>query len=387
MNISTGMKLVTFYAVVSILLLLSGSFRPVYNWDLIPYIASAKALECSDPIQIHSFAYSVIGKTSATRMYSISTTHVDSLYRDSMRTDYSAFSYQLAFYKVRVLYILLIYLMFSVGINPVFATHFISAVSVFLATWILFLIGRDRFSIPLRYAILPIVLAFGALQIAGLSTPDALAFLVVLSIIFFFYTDNPAIYVFSPLLVAVRTDLLILIVLLYLSLLLLKPAKKLLALVSLGISIGTFLILHWHYGYPGWKSVFYLTFLDKLTLTTPRVFGLDLYFYALFRGLWIAIKSPEFLFFSAIAGLGLFVSFRKFNRKFLFETLKSKSVILLLVSICYVVIRMIVFPLPEARFFVCAYAMATISFFDLLSSEMRSLDQTIPTSGNLPSRS
>jgi hypothetical protein len=383
MRIKTNMRLVTFYAVVSILVLFSGSFYPSYNWDLIPYIASAKALECNDPIQIHSFAFSEIDKTTGTRIYSSSISQVDSPFRALMRTDYSAFSEMLAFYKVCVIYNLLVYLMFSVGINSVFATHFISAVSVFIATWILFLISRDRFSTLYQYAILPIVLALGAWEIAGLSTPDALAFMVVLAIVYFFLTENPVIYVFFPLLVAVRTDLLILIVFFSLSLLHLRPAKKLFTLISLVLSIGIVLLLNWHYNYPGWKAVFYFTFFDRLALTTPREFGLPLYIAALFRGFKSALKSPEFLSFSVIAGIAWFLSFRKFKGKPLPEVLKSKSTILLIISTFYVVIRMVMFPLPYARFLVGSYAIATISLFDLLSSKLRLPSHATSTSGSL----
>jgi len=375
MIIKTDNVLQVFYAAVSIIVLFSGSFHPLYNWDIIPYIASAKALGSNDPILVHSFTYTEIDKSAGTRKYASSSAQEDSSFRALMRSDYSAFSDLLLFYKIRVVYNLAVYSLLSVGIAPVFATHFISAVSIFLATWMLFLIGRHSFSIPLQFVILPLVLGLGAYKLARLSTPDALAFLLVLAIIYCFLKEHPAIYFLFPLLVAVRTDLLLLVVLLGLSLLFLKTPGIFATLVSLVISVSIFFLLEWVYSYPGWKAVFYFTFCDKSALTTPPEFGPDLYFPVFYEGIRSVLKSPQFFFFLAIIGLALFFSTYKLKGILVASKLKSKSVILLLTAIIYFIIRMIVFPLAETRFLVIPYTIAAISFCELFSPVMTAFNR------------
>src|SRR5690349_10388176 len=89
---SAGSRLlVVAYGVVSLLLLGAGILRPDYNWDLIPYIAAARALEISDPVSIHSYAYREIAQVPGIGMQASPPPAMDSPFRALMRNDPAAF--------------------------------------------------------------------------------------------------------------------------------------------------------------------------------------------------------------------------------------------------------------------------------------------------------
>ena len=172
-----------FYGVVSLLVLLTATLRPFYNWDLIPYLGCAKEFQTSDPVDVHAFAYGAIESKRAEgdRLFPASELDSSNAFRIWMANDAESFSNHLAFYRVRVGYTGAVYLLVQAGMSPIFATHFISAFSIFLSIWLLFLIGGAMLSTPLRYALLPLGLSLGMMESARLSTPDGLAFLFIMT--------------------------------------------------------------------------------------------------------------------------------------------------------------------------------------------------------------
>jgi hypothetical protein len=367
--------LLTFYAIISLLVLVTALFEPSYNWDIIPYIASAKALETDDTIAIHSFAYSEVEKSNAIQVLSLSIPHQDSVYRSLMRNDCISFSHTLLFYRIRVVYIGLIYLLYKIGMNIVFATHFISAVAIFCTIWALYFICRKRVLKPFQYAIIPIALAFGMDEAAKLSTPDALLLLVVLIAVYYFLESNIFILIALPVLVAIRTDMIILAILFSVILLWLGITKKTLVFISLAFSIGIYLFLNWYYQYPGWKAVFCFSLIDNMTYADYPL-SLSKYLRTLIFGLWTTLSNAQFLFFYTITGFAWYIVLHKSNN--IKNILKSRIVGLLIMSNLYVCIRMILFPAPYLRFFISPFIMTTISLFVLLSSWAVKLDNSIP---------
>ncbi len=367
MKITGEAALLLAYGAASIFVFLAGAVQPEYNWDIIPYIACAKSLQTDDPAQIHSFAYSEIEKSEGTRMYAMPGSKWDTPYRALMRDSDAAFARQLPFYRIRAVYILLIYLFYAAGGSIIFATHFISALAAFAAAWIIFLIARRWFARPYQYGILPVAFALGMLEVARLSTPDALALLIIMSAVAGFLSGSVLFYFTVPLMIFVRSDLLILAILFCLSALFVPGFRRSFVWIAIISSIAAFAFLHWYFRYPGWAAVFRSTFLDRLPTASPPVVKPAEYAVALIKGSWNAVRNPQFLIFTVIVGFALRQARLGSTGGFLVVLMRSKESLLLLISVLYVAVRMVVFPLPDTRFFAGPFIVAAISLFAMLS--------------------
>ena len=98
--------------------------NPVDNWDMLGYAASIKSLYGLDVAAIHTSVFAEY-KSSATALHFEQLT-ADSSYRRTMHTDAEAFYQQIPFYKIRVLYVLLLTAASQAGVNVFTAMHFFS---------------------------------------------------------------------------------------------------------------------------------------------------------------------------------------------------------------------------------------------------------------------
>jgi hypothetical protein len=367
--------LVGAYLIASIIALLSGIFRPDYNWDLIPYVAAATEHATDSPAVMHAALHRELEQRSGTFLLAKPPPGLDNPFRALMRNDPAAFHEHLDFYRVRVIYIGLIRLLAATGMSPVFATHFISALSIALSIQILLLIGRRRLSTSSRFILLPIALGLGMLETARLSTPDGLACLVTLTAVYLLLAGNRALYLLLPMMVAIRTDLLLLVVLFAGAMYMgrderFRPAPIILSLL---LSITLLLFLESYFAYPGWKALFYFTFVDRMALASPPPFGPGVYLRVLARGGWSAFNSAEFLFFIGLATMA-YTYWRRSPRW------RSDGLLLLVVALLYIALRLIAFPLPDARFLVGLYVTTAIAAF-LLISEAKRAEVNVAESG------
>ncbi|MBI3195647.1 MAG: hypothetical protein HYZ34_14445, partial [Ignavibacteriae bacterium] len=77
-------------------------YKPFYNWDMIPYIASARTFEQHDKKQLHDEVYAEVKISVPTHVFSELT---QGEYRQTMLNDAEAFYQQLPFYKPKLLYV------------------------------------------------------------------------------------------------------------------------------------------------------------------------------------------------------------------------------------------------------------------------------------------
>jgi len=112
--------------------------RPVYNHDLSGYLGVVLSYEESDPKVVHSEVFDRLKKTVPPHRFerlvgaaSDSAPAVRILGQDA-----EAFRQSLTFYEVRIAYTGLIFLLSKLGVEPIFASHAISAVSVFGSLWV-----------------------------------------------------------------------------------------------------------------------------------------------------------------------------------------------------------------------------------------------------------
>lgn len=151
---------------------------PLFNWDVLGYVACAYSLEDSDIEAVHKKTYDSVRQGVSKRTWRALTTGTS--YRRKNFEDPSVFAQQLPFYRNRVLYIGSIYLLEKVGVEPAMASAYVSLGAYVLVAFILF--GWTVRRMP-PWLALPVALglAFSGplISVARLSTPDALCALFV----------------------------------------------------------------------------------------------------------------------------------------------------------------------------------------------------------------
>lgn len=152
---------------------------PLYNWDLLPYIAAADRFGGASDEAAHADAYDVIRATLPARDVELMT--ASNAYRRALTEDPSAFAEQLPFYTVKPAYPLLMLQLRRIGLNPVDASLLISRVS-YIAVGMLLLAWLGSFLAPLPALATAwaLVNAPFVIELARLSTPDALSAALIL---------------------------------------------------------------------------------------------------------------------------------------------------------------------------------------------------------------
>src|SRR5579862_1922099 len=166
-------------AILTVLLatscLVSGLFHPVLNYDAIPYAALAKQLRGAGG---KSEAYQEMAAKVGDRRFQI---YVTEPYRERMYRDDQFFKINLPLYTIRPLYIALCSAVGALIHNDIAATHVVSALATALAILLsYFLAGALGLARPWRLAVPLIWIACGAINLAGLSTPDGVETLLTL---------------------------------------------------------------------------------------------------------------------------------------------------------------------------------------------------------------
>lgn len=355
-----------YYFVFGVGLFLTGVLRPEYNWDLIPYLASSKALESTDLPTIHGYAYSSIESSQEARNSPLAQPQFDTPYRVLMRSNPSAFGKILPYYQVRVAYVGMINILSRCGVDVVFASYCISAVATMVAMFVLLLLSSELCRGWYQYLLPPLALALGLTQTARLSTPDGLAVMMVLACAYSFVRKPGWLLLLLPVLVTVRTDLIIIVILFSAALVFRNSTGRVTAVASLILALGILLLLDWHYHFPGWRSIFTFTFIERMALDDSSRFGIQTYLLALIKGGWAAWNNPSFMLFCAGAGTGVYFAISRYRGRPVKTRVASDGPALLAISILYVVVRLLLFPLPDERFLVGAYLLTMLSLFAML---------------------
>ncbi|MDO6460019.1 hypothetical protein Q4485_04870 [Granulosicoccaceae sp. 1_MG-2023] len=351
--------------------------RPIMNWDMLAYVGSAKAWETGDPQLLHDHVYGQLHYYLDAQTYDELTQ--SSPYRRNMLEDPKGFAQSLPWYQVRVTYTGLIHLLEQAGINPFFASHLISALAVFAGIFVFYLAFRDHITGFFWYALPFTLLMNGTIQSARLATADGLAFLATALLSLLFLRSSRWLYALLPLAMLVRTDLIFVVGLMLGYRFLVARKERVLAVASLLVTLLIYQLLNQHFGYYGWKSLFYLVFVTDYGMhypadTTPVV-GLADYLGALPTGLMKLVESDAFAAFAAIFVMQLAVMFRLDGLRgaairFLREPLFALSAI----GVVYVGVHFLVFPLGIPRFFIAQYTTGLLVFLALLTSLCRRID-------------
>src|SRR5262245_6801764 len=103
------------YVLASAALSLYAAARPVYNWDLVPYVAMSLASADVPVAQIQERTYDLLRQSLPPAAYEDLTRGP---YRQEVSRDPAVFSQQLAFYRVKILYAAILRALDLCGVSP-----------------------------------------------------------------------------------------------------------------------------------------------------------------------------------------------------------------------------------------------------------------------------
>jgi hypothetical protein len=360
-NTLAASKIAHIYIIIASAFLFTYTFNtPIQNWDMLGYAASAASFENTNVDFIHSTVYDQFKRYASEEVY-IELTENHS-YRQLMSIDPEAFYQQIPFYKIRILFTLLILGLVKIGVNVFSASHFITAAFTCSGILIFYYAFRKHIH-PYFWSVVPIFfILFGGHDVARMVTADSLAFLWVGLICYSFLEQRwLAFFALLVLSIFVRTDMLILVILFLFYIFIFKKNLRIASLITLLLAAGAFIFINKYTGNHGWSTVFYYALVSDMMATHPEVYttyGINItqYLTALFSSLSLFFYDIPTLFFETFVSLQFIILLliKKSDQTYK-SLLNSPMLILTLISITYVLSHYLLFPLLDSRFFVGQY--------------------------------
>jgi hypothetical protein len=342
-----------------------GIAHPQLNYDVIAYAALAKQMRGDGG---KAEAYQELASKVGNRDFQV---FVSGSYRERMYRDDEFFRVNLPMYTSRPLYIFLCSVVGSLVHSDIAATHIISAVAASLALLLSYafagaagLVGNWRLAVPLTWV------AAGGLNLAGLSTPDALATLA--SIVFVLTSiagrwksaRSLCLILLAILMVATRADYLFLVTLLMLLEWRLEPRHRLISTLVFLAALLTYLLIQKIWGYYGYVAVLNFSLVDKSSVPNlvPNLHG---YIQAAIHETLLSLGDDfQYSLLTLAVSLLAIAWFRERSVRAAgkADCFNQRALILSSALTLYVGMRFVFFPLPEARYMMIGYVLAGILF-------------------------
>jgi hypothetical protein len=355
-------------ALFAALCLAFGSLHPQLNYDVVPYAALAKEMRGAGG---KDEAYRELASKVGDSRFQL---YISEPYRERMYWDDGFFQLNRQLYTIRPLYILLCSAVGWLINNDTSATYIISAVATALAVLLSFVLaGSLGVTGPTRLAVPLIWIATGALDLASLSTPDALETLLSLSFVMV-SINGPwkgaraaGLLLIAVLMVAARTDALLFVTFLMVAEFALEPRQRRPASLVFLAALSTYLVIQKLSGNFGYIAVLNFQLIEDHAHTvvpnlTPNFYG---YVVALAHGV-VRILGKDFqsALFSVCVSLLAFVGLRERRQSATQpgDRFAHRALILAVGLLGYLVVRFAVFPDPWARYMMNAYVLAGILF-------------------------
>jgi len=365
MNNNSGSALVAAAtAIIAALSLLFGSLHPSLNYDAIPYAALAKEVRGAG------------GKDEAFRQLAAMVgaerfqAYVSGPYRERMYRDDDYFRVNRQLYTIRPFYIAVCSAVGWLIGNDIVATYLVSAVATALAVALSYalagalgLAGLWRAAAPLTW------IAAGGLNLASLSTPDALEAVLTLLLVWTWMrglwsaarTAWPALV--AVLMVATRTDAVVLIVLLACAAALLEPRRRSAAIAVLLAALLSFVVVQHVSGNYGYLADLNFQLIEERSHPVVPNLTLNLmgYITALGRGL-VQILGADFqsALYAVFTGMVLLAAIRERQTTAteFADGLGHRRLVLCVGLAGYLIVRFVLFPAPWARYVTAEYVLA-----------------------------
>lgn len=289
-------------------LCVAGYRSPRHNWDLLGYAGVAASWDTTDAAAIHARVYGLaragLPPGTFAELTSDPRDRADRAYRQAMYLDPQRFVQQLPYYRVRPLYVGLLYALDHAGLGFLRAMVLVSvAAYAGLAAIVLAWLRRH---LPLPWAALAaLLLALSPPMLEALrnsASPDPLSAFVLLLGLYLLLERRHAPAGAWVILAAVfvRSDNAILTVMLFAALAAVPPAglsRARLAWFTLG-AVASYFAISTAAGHYGWSVLFQHTFVELLTDPARRavVVGPGQYLHTLVSGLRSVFDSSAIVF-------------------------------------------------------------------------------------------
>jgi len=350
----------------SIFIFFSALTNPAHNWDMIAYAGAAKSFEIRDHRVLHEYIYSSLKSTVSAPTYE---RLISGDYRKAMSEDPEAFSQQLPFYNIKILYVFFVFLLAQAGLNIFTATFLVSSVAVVAAVWLMFLAFRKHIQPAFFIFFLFSTLLFEIVRVAQLSTPDGLAFLAFMSVMCALFKEKRVVFAILPLSILVRTDLILFSGLVSGYVFMKFPKWRAAAVWSFAASCFIYLLINRYFGNYGWNVLMNFTFIE--TAAYPAKIQNQIHFPDYLNILTGQIKRlfhvNQWLLYALITPVSMagLLAFGKGGRDY---PDSRKILHVLMISAGYAVIHFLLFPAVSTRFFIAPYVCGLLGFIYFLQN-------------------
>ncbi|MGH7467548.1 MAG: hypothetical protein ACRENP_06130 [Longimicrobiales bacterium] len=239
--------------------------KPDHNWDMLPYVAVAYQFAGESPAQAHARTFALVQQKLAASEHRQLTEGND--YRTAVARDPAAFNQQLPGYRVKVVYPWLIRQLTRFGLDPIRASVLISrlsylAVGLVVLLWLFSWTG-PRWAVAVSWAIMS--LSF-SIDLAQLSTPDAISTLVILAACLLMFEKGhsraPLVLLIAS--VAVRPDNLLWLLAAAAYCVFRYPKQRTFAALSAASGLLLVFGLGRWADLPGWATLFHHAFVERV---------------------------------------------------------------------------------------------------------------------------
>lgn len=345
-------------AMVALIVLVFGLKEPAYNWDMIGYVAVALSADGHHGANLNKTTYdsvrSEVGAGTFDRL-----TQGD--YRQTVFRDPSSLTQQLPLYRTRVLYVESTRMLHVLGLGYPKSTYVVSAVFAALSVVLLAFVGHE-FGAPV-VAVPVVVACSGFADIASLSTPDAMACFFSLLTMYALIRKSRLVFVVAGLLPLVRTDFLLLSLLVLGHTFIVGQRKR--AVVATLAACTLYWLLVKLNGAYDWLTLFNTSLIHKSaypsTLIPSHSFGDYLRPYAAMA--YDFTMRPHFVIYA----LALWLLTRRGTRA-PFWDMHLRSA-LFIIPMAFVTIHLLLFPAITYRFFVFAAAIVATGLLSGIAAQ------------------
>ena len=346
---------------------------PIAFWDMLGYAASVYSLSESDPAVIHTAVFTELKEYVSPAVYMDLT--AGSEYRAVLTSDPAGFYQQIPFYKIRYLYVLILYALVKLGFSVFYAINILSAVFNSAALLVLFLGLRNHLH-SLFWVIMPLAY-YGIttdLTVIRAGGVDAFAFFWVSLTIVAFVRGHRLLLPLIAMSVLIRTNLIIHAALMFGVLLLMdRPNWRNIVLWGVACLMMYVAVNVWVGNY-GWSTLIYFVFVSEMSATHPETY--TNYTFTAKEYVHFVLNNKEwvsnwfwFTLGCGILSVALFLTTSSFGKKAVpksYFVVKQLNIVVA-VFLVYILLHYLLFPTIFMRFFTGQCMLLVISFFATVS--------------------
>lgn len=371
----------TSFALIAISISVISIYKPAYNWDTLPYIASVFSLDSRDTNSIHKNTYEIVKNSIPEKQFEVLVTSNN--FREEMYKCAKCFYQHLPYYKIRTLYIFSIYVLYKLGVNIVYTPVVISSISYFF-TGVIFFVFLKLFckNIALVFILSVLVMISPFLLVAASeSSPNTLSGFIILLSLYSLYKGRK--YLFFGLIflsVLTRPDNLILLTFMLIALAVSKSeslrAKKPFIFVTFILAIAAVWVISIWAGTYGFSVMYEHSFGERVILPAEYENHVSMLFYLKSFLKWAVMFKVSFISFQLfIFSVIVFLKWHSFK-----DLREDFDMLILMAAALSIPVHYLMFPVMEDKYFIAQYLFIDIIFVKTILEKIRmEKDLTIQT--------